>query len=86
MGREHSRNPRPFAMVHSQLLRREPPKFVIRIRPGGHRDPDGLLRSLTGGRDGWIQVRPDAYVAWVRHDRDGMEAAVRQVLGEAPGR
>ncbi|WP_052667573.1 FAD-dependent oxidoreductase [Nitriliruptor alkaliphilus] len=41
---------------------------VIRIGPGGHHDPSGLLRGLTGGDDGWVLVRPDGCVAWARSD------------------
>jgi 2-polyprenyl-6-methoxyphenol hydroxylase-like FAD-dependent oxidoreductase len=57
---------------------------VVRIGPGGHEEPTGLLRALLGRADGWILVRPDAHVAWARRRRRGMERAVRRALGLLP--
>jgi 2-polyprenyl-6-methoxyphenol hydroxylase-like FAD-dependent oxidoreductase len=44
----------------------------LRIGGGGYADPSGALRSLLGGADGWILVRPDGYVAWARTQADGL--------------
>jgi 2-polyprenyl-6-methoxyphenol hydroxylase-like FAD-dependent oxidoreductase len=57
-----------------------PVENAIKIGPGEHHDPTGLLRGLLGGKDGWILVRPDAHIAWARHRRDGMDEAVRHAL------
>lgn len=57
---------------------------VIRIGRHGHSDPSGLLRALLGGKDGWILVRPDAYVAWARHSLEGVAEAVSHALGRPP--
>lgn len=54
---------------------------TVVVGPSGHRDPTGALRRLLGGRDGWILVRPDLYVAWARSSSHGMGAAVRRALG-----
>jgi 2-polyprenyl-6-methoxyphenol hydroxylase-like FAD-dependent oxidoreductase len=35
-----------------------------RTRDTGYAEPAGLLRSMLGGRDGTIGVRPDGHVAW----------------------
>ncbi len=58
-----------------------PLKDVIRVGPGAYVDPSGLIRSLLPGEDGWILVRPDAYVAWARNQLDGMNDAVAYTLG-----
>jgi hypothetical protein len=60
-----------------------PVKKIIRIGPGGHHDPTGLLRGLLGQKNGLILVRPDAHVAWARsHDRlDGIDDAIHHALG-----
>lgn len=58
-----------------------PVKEIIRIGPGEYVDPSGSLRSLLGGKDGWILVRPDGHVAWARDNQDDIGAAVRRALG-----
>jgi 2-polyprenyl-6-methoxyphenol hydroxylase-like FAD-dependent oxidoreductase len=66
---------------------RLPVETVIRIGPGGYREPAGVLRRLLGAEEGWILVRPDAHVAWARDRPEGMDAAVRHALGmPRPGR
>ncbi len=42
----------------------------MRIGPGSHREPQGSIRRLLDGEDGWILVRPDAHVAWAHASRD----------------
>jgi 2-polyprenyl-6-methoxyphenol hydroxylase-like FAD-dependent oxidoreductase len=58
-----------------------PVASVVRIGPGGHRDPGGRLRGLLGRRDGWILVRPEGHIAWARHRPEGMAEAARTALG-----
>jgi hypothetical protein len=63
-----------------------PGERVVPIGPGGYGDPGGVLRRLVGGVDGWILVRPDGHIAWARHERHGLEAAVAAALGRhGPG-
>jgi 2-polyprenyl-6-methoxyphenol hydroxylase-like FAD-dependent oxidoreductase len=75
---------RPVLLEVGEVERIEPhPAIaaVIRIGPGGHSDPSGLLRGLLGGRDGWILVRPDGHVAWARREASGIHQAIDQALG-----
>lgn len=53
---------------------------VIRVGPGGLRDPSGRLRALSRGV-GWILVRPDAHVAWALHHRAELRSAALHALG-----
>jgi 2-polyprenyl-6-methoxyphenol hydroxylase-like FAD-dependent oxidoreductase len=59
------------------------PLATLHIGQGGYADTSGLLRELLGGRDGWILVRPDAHIAWARHERGGMEEALARALGKS---
>lgn len=48
----------------------EPPGIrSLRLGPGGYLEPQGSIRRLLGGEDGWILVRPDAHVAWAHASR-----------------
>jgi 2-polyprenyl-6-methoxyphenol hydroxylase-like FAD-dependent oxidoreductase len=58
-----------------------PVAAVIQITPGAFRDTGEVLREYTGGKDGYILVRPDGYVAWAKTDAVGIDFAVRQSLG-----
>ncbi len=61
-----------------------PVEAVLRIGAGGHEERGGALRSLLGGEDGWILVRPDAHVAWARTRAAGSAEATRLALGAPP--
>jgi 2-polyprenyl-6-methoxyphenol hydroxylase-like FAD-dependent oxidoreductase len=58
-----------------------PVESVIRIGPGAYRDLGEVLRERMDGKDGWIMVRPDGYIAWARTEAKGMDYAVRKALG-----
>lgn len=60
-----------------------PVEQVIRVGAGEYADPEGALRGLLGGSDGWILVRPDTHVAWARTYPDGLAEAARHALGMA---
>jgi hypothetical protein len=41
-----------------------------------------VLRDLYPEGGGWMLVRPDAHIAWVRTSTEGMRAAIAAALGE----
>jgi 2-polyprenyl-6-methoxyphenol hydroxylase-like FAD-dependent oxidoreductase len=71
-------------VAHARPFAADPPlPDVIRIGPGGFEDTAGLLRALLGNRDGWILVRPDACIAWARHETDDVVGDIAFALGGA---
>jgi len=62
-----------------------PVQTVIRVGPGGYRDPSGIISGLLPGGRGWILVRPDRHVGWSGVDLDAVPAGVGWALGAGGG-
>jgi 2-polyprenyl-6-methoxyphenol hydroxylase-like FAD-dependent oxidoreductase len=61
------------------------PAAILAIGRGGHEDVAGVLRKAFGVRTGWVLVRPDRHVAWVRPTLGDVEAALRRAVGRPGG-
>jgi 2-polyprenyl-6-methoxyphenol hydroxylase-like FAD-dependent oxidoreductase len=62
-----------------------PVQTVIRIGPGGYRDPSGVISGLLPGGRGWILVRPDRHVGWSGVDLEAVPTGVGWALGAGGG-
>lgn len=51
------------------------------VGPGSYEDRSGKLSALVGEHGGWILVRPDRHIAWVRSKARLSSAAVLDALG-----
>lgn len=58
-----------------------PVDATVVVGSGGYHDESGRLRRLVDGAPGWVLVRPDRHVAWVRTEPDGLVEATRHALG-----
>jgi 2-polyprenyl-6-methoxyphenol hydroxylase-like FAD-dependent oxidoreductase len=65
-----------------------PARSVVRIAPGGpdaYDDVTGGLGGIVGHRGrGWVLVRPDHHIAWVRAGTDELASGVRPAVGHEP--